>query len=411
MTTKRGKRFLVDGIVLVLLLAAPVAFAVVATEAPTGFDNLTNGFEAQAQMDLDRAVFEEREQIADGLGPIYNAQSCAECHQNPVTGSSSQITELRVGRFDGTTFTDRPGGSLNNDRAIDASIQERVAGADNVRDFRSSLSILGDAYVEALPDSFFTSNQTNQINQLGVGGQIIRVPVSEAAAGTTRIGRFGWKNQHASLMSFAADAYLNEMGITSPLQPTEKVSNLGNSASFDHVADPEDHATASDPNGADIGSFTRFMRSLKPPPQDPAFINTSDAIAGKALFHSIGCDLCHIATATTVAAGTVINGTTYTVPAAIGSKNIHPYSDFLLHDVGTGDGIVQNGGQSTMFKLRTPPLWGLRTRDRLMHDTVSFTRDDAIQRHTNEAEPVIENYVFGLSTTQKNQLITFINAL
>ncbi|HEV7507610.1 MAG TPA: di-heme oxidoredictase family protein [Thermoanaerobaculia bacterium] len=411
MMTKWGKRVLVNGIVLLLLLAAPVVFAVVATEAPTGYDNLTNGFEAQAQFNLDKANFDEREEIADGLGPLYNAQACVECHQNPVSGSGSQITELRVGRYNGSTFTDRPGGSLNNDRAIDASIQERVAGADNVRDFRSSLSILGDAYVEALPDSFFTSNRTNQINQLGVGGQIINVPVGEATAGTTRIGRFGWKNQHASLLSFAADAYLNEMGITSKLQPTENTNNGVSVAAFDHVADPEDPPTATNPFGTDVGAFVRFMRSAKAPPQDPAFINSADAVAGKALFNSIGCALCHVATATTVTAGTVINGTTYTVPAAIGDKIIHPYSDFMLHDVGTGDFIVQNGGQSTLTKLRTPPLWGLRTRDRLMHDTVSFTRDDAIQRHTNEAEPVIENYVFGLSTNQKNQLITFINAL
>src|SRR5215475_2944341 len=123
--TKR--RLLTDGMVALLLVAAPVVYAF-AAEAPAGFDNLTNGFESQAQMDLDRANFDEREEIADGLGPLYNAQACAECHQNPVSGSSSQITELRVGRFNGSTFTDRPGGSLNNDRAIDASIQERVAG-------------------------------------------------------------------------------------------------------------------------------------------------------------------------------------------------------------------------------------------------------------------------------------------
>lgn len=411
MTMTRGKRFLVNGFVLLLLLVAPVAFAVVATEAPTGFDNLTNGFEPQAQFDLDRANFEEREEIADGLGPVYNAQACAECHQNPVTGSSSQITELRVGRYDGSTFTDRPGGSLNNDRAINASIQERVAGADNVRDFRSSLSILGDAYVEAIPDAFFTTTRTNQINQLGVGGQIINVPVLEGPAGTTRIGRFGWKNQNSSLVSFAADAYLNEMGITSPLLPTENTSNGVSVAAFDHVADPEDHATVADPFGVDVGAFVRFMRSTKAPAPDTAVAGTADVLAGKSLFTSIGCALCHIPSITTSPAGTVINGGKYTIPAAIGDKIFHPYSDFLLHDVGTGDGIVQNGGQATIFKLRTPPLWGLRTRDRLMHDTISFTRDDAIQRHTNEAEPVIQNYVFGLSTTQKNQLIAFINSL
>src|SRR3954470_10167278 len=288
MMTKWGKRFLVNGIVLLLLLAAPVVFAVVATEAPTGFDNLTNGFEPQAQFDLDRANFDEREEIADGLGPLYNAQACAECHQNPVSGAISQITELRVGRLNGNTFTDRPGGSLNNDRAINAAIQERVAGADNVRDFRSSLNIMGDAYVEALPDSFFTNNRNNQINQLGVGGQIINVPVNDAAAGTTRSARFGWKNQHASLVSFSADAYLNEMGITSPLQPTENTNNGVSVAAFDTVADPED-------DGADIAFFANFMRSLKAPPRDAAVAATASAQRGATLFTQIGCATCHVA--------------------------------------------------------------------------------------------------------------------
>src|SRR5262245_22017161 len=91
------------------------------TEAPAAFDNQTNGFIPQAQFDATRAVFEERDDIAKGLGPVYNAQSCAECHQNPVTGGGSQISELRAGHQDAAgNFVDAPGGSLINDRAIDA---------------------------------------------------------------------------------------------------------------------------------------------------------------------------------------------------------------------------------------------------------------------------------------------------
>ena len=400
------RTLLTNGIVAVLM-SAPLVYAVTATEAPAGFDNLTNGFEAQAQMDLDRAKFDEFETIADGLGPVYNAQSCRECHQNPVSGATSQITELRVGRFDGFTFTDRPGGSLINDRAIDASIQERVAGADNVTALRSSLNILGDAFVEALPDTFFTNTQAGQPS--GMKGQIINVPVAESP-GNTRIGRFGWKNQQASLLSFAADAYLNEMGITSPLQPTENTSNGASVAAFDHVADPEDAATAQDPQGTDVNAFTRFMRSTKVPPRDTVLANTSDAIAGASLFHSIGCDICHVSTAQTVTAGTVINGGKYTVPAAIGDKIFHPYSDFMLHDVGTGDGIVQNGGQSTRTKMCTPPLWCLRTRARMSQDDLDFTRNNAILFPAGEANGVIKNYI-NLSVTQQNQLITFLNSL
>src|SRR6266705_6734288 len=99
-----------------------------ATEAPTGMDTLTNGFVTQAVHDGDRDTFEERDDVRKGLGPVYNAQSCAECHQNPVTGGISQISELRAGHFDGVNFIDQPGGSLNNDRATNAEIQERIPG-------------------------------------------------------------------------------------------------------------------------------------------------------------------------------------------------------------------------------------------------------------------------------------------
>ena len=124
----------------------------------------------------------------------------------------------------------------------------------------------------------------------------------------------------------------------------------------------------------------------------------------------LGCNICHVTSITTAPAGTSFNGGKFIVPAALGDKIIHPYSDFLLHDVGTGDGIVQNGGCSTRNKLRTPPLWGLRTHDRMMHDLLSVTRNDAILRHFGEANPVINNYI-NLSTTQKNQLIAFINSI
>jgi CxxC motif-containing protein (DUF1111 family) len=391
-----------------LILAAPVVYAITATEAPAGFDNLTNGFESQAQFDLDRANFDSVEDNGDGLGPVYNAQACRECHQNPVSGATSQITELRVGRVDGFgTFTDRPGGSLINDRAINPAAQERVTTADNVVAFRSSLNILGDGFIEAIDSNTIVGIQSGQPS--GMKGQIITVPMGEAP-GQTRTARFGWKNQHASLLSFAADAYLNEMGITSPLQPTENTNNGASVAAFDAVPDPEDAATAANPKGTDVEAFTRFMRSTKVPPRDTALAATSDAVAGASLFNSVGCNICHVTSITTAPAGTVINGGAFTVPAALGSKIIHPYSDFMLHDVGTGDGIVQNGGQSTANKLRTPPLWGLRTRARFMHDLGNGTRFNSILRHNNEANGVVNNFL-NLSTTQQNQLLTFLNSL
>jgi CxxC motif-containing protein (DUF1111 family) len=393
-----------------LLLAAPLAYAVASLEAPAGYDNLTNGFETQTQFDLDRTVFEEREGIAEGLGPIYNAQSCAECHQSPVTGASSQVTELRVGRVDSAgNFTEPMGGSLINDRAIDPSIQEHASTQDNVVAFRSSLGILGDGYVEVLPDSVFSQIQAAQPPNMK--GAIVRVPVLEMP-GVTRIGRFGWKDQHASLVSFAADAYLNEIGITSPLMPNENTSKGKSVADFDTVADPEDAATPTAPNGSDVEAFARFMRSTQVPPRDAVVAAMPDAQAGAALFHQIGCDICHTASLQTAPAGSVARGMNrdLPVPSALGNKIIHPYSDFLLHDVGTGDGIVQNGGPDTAHKLRTAPLWGLRMRPRLMHDLATLTYPQAILRHAREAGPVIQAYR-NLSQVQQSQLSLFLSSL
>jgi CxxC motif-containing protein (DUF1111 family) len=370
------------------------------TEAPTGFDDQTNGLVDQATHDADKEVFAEQEFIEDGLGPTYNAQSCGECHQNPVIGGISQITELRAGRLTVFGFVEHPGGSLIHSRAIDARMQERVLGGYEVRAFRTSLNTLGDGFVEAIDNNTLAAIANSQ--PASMRGQIIQVPITESP-GANRVGRFGWKNQHASLVSFSADAYLNEMGITTPFLPTENTSNGASVAAYDTVPDPED-------DGADVEIFARFMRATKAPPRDTALAGTPDAIAGASLFNSVGCAVCHVTQIVTSPPGTVINGGAFTIPAALGNRRIRPFSDFLLHDVGTGDGIVQNGGQSTRNKLRTPPLWGVRTRNRLMHDGESLTRNEAILRHAGQATNVTNNYN-ALSTNQKNQLITFLNSL
>jgi CxxC motif-containing protein (DUF1111 family) len=389
------------------------------TEAPAGFDNRTNGFVSQAEFDDLRAVFEERDDIAKGLGPVYNAQSCAECHQSPVTGAGSQVAELRAGHRDVFgNFVDAAGGSLINDRAIDARIQERVPGAENVRTLRMSTSVLGTGFIEAINSNTLVAIANAQPGQSGglIQGQVISVPILEAP-GQNRVGRFGWKNQNASLLSFAADAYLNEMGITNRLIRTEN-SSMGRSvAAFDNVADNQPCTTpghigescGEDPDG-DIEEFAAFMRSSKVPPRDTVLAGTTDARAGATLFNQIGCNICHVTSITTAAAGTLINGSTFTIPAALGNKIIRPYSDFLLHDIGTGDGIVQNGGQGTANKIRTVTLWGTRTRDRHMHDGLSLTFTDAILRHGGEARGVTSNFR-GLTNTQQNQIVTFLQSL
>src|SRR5215469_16644529 len=195
-------------------------------DAPTGFDNKTNGMVDDATHQADQSKFEEVEQLSDGLGPLYNAQSCRECHQNPVSGAASQVTELRVGHLGPDRRFRTPdipiahgaevisGRSLVNDRAIcpnaafpDKEIQERVPQAETIRTFRISLSLLGDGFVEALADQTLIdlSKEQCQASHGKICGQILKVPIVEAP-GQMGVGRFGWKNQHASLLSFAGDA-------------------------------------------------------------------------------------------------------------------------------------------------------------------------------------------------------------
>lgn len=405
-------------------------------EAPTAFDGASNGVVDEATHEGDRSKFDAFESVADGLGPIYNAQSCRECHQNPTSGGLSQVTELRVGHRDHAGRFVNPsvpiadgaavitGRTLINDRAIcpnaafpTLGVQERVPDTETIRTLRTSLNLLGDGFVEAVPDETLTQIAERQCHETRgrICGKAISVPVLEAA-GASRIGRFGWKDQHASLLSFSADAYLNEMGITSRLLPADVTSLC------DTVKDPED---AAGPDGlADIDRFARFVRATKAPPRDDRVAGTADATKGSALFDSVGCVQCHVRTMQTAPAGTAINGGTFTVPPALGGKVFHPFGDFLLHDVGTGDGIViavpehfgeryremQPRYDPTANRLRTPPLWGVRTRSRLMHDGRSLTFTDAILRHRGEASLERKRFL-GLTEHEKAQLLAFLRSL
>jgi len=163
------------------------------------------------------------------------------------------------------------------------------------------------------------------------------------------------------------------------------------------------------------------MRATKPPSRDSALYNTSDAKAGEKLFDQVGCSICHIATLPTASPAklygdkskgqpALIPGITQAQANAIGYKNIHAYSDFLLHDVGTGDGIVQNGGQITAKKMRTSPLWGLRTHNRYMHDFQTLTLTDAVTRHGGEATQVIDAFSH-LNSADQKRLIAFLRCL
>ena len=432
-------RFFIGAAVLGFALAS---VAPQGPEAPTGFDNKTNGMVDDAPHQADQVKFDEVEGLADGLGPLYNAQSCRECHQSPVSGAASQVTELRVGHQGPDRRFRNPeipiahgaeviiGRSLVNDRAIcpnaafpNSEIQERVPETESIRTFRLSLSLLGDGFVEAVADQTLIdlAQQQCKSSHRKICGQVLQVPIVEAP-GQMSVGRFGWKDQHASLLSFAGDAYLNEMGITNRLQPDE-VTKLCNTAS-----EPNDTPGAD--GLSDIDHFARFIRATKAPARESQLMNSPVAKKGSGLFDKIGCATCHVEILTTAPPGTKIDGGTFTIPAALGSIAFHPYGDFLVHDIGTGDGILQatrehygnrvfqmmsgylskQDFESSRNKIRTAPLWGVRLRSRLMHDGQSFTLRDAILRHLGEADQVTERFR-KLKGNDQEALIEFLRSL
>jgi CxxC motif-containing protein (DUF1111 family) len=384
---------------------APAALAP-ATEAPTGFDLVSNGVVDPTHFTDALQEFTGPEAASDGLGPVFNGAGCAECHATPIIGGSSQVVERRAGNFNGTTFTEHPGGSLIQDRSLFPELQERVLPGNNVIAFRASLSLLGLGFVEAIDSNTIAAIAQSQ--PASVRGQLIQVPVLESG-GAVRVGRFGWKNQQASLLSFSADAYSNEMGISTPLLPLEQLSN-GRALPAGMDPFPGEPGVTDDSSNEDIQLFTDFMRSTKAPPRDAVIAATADSRRGETLFANVGCATCHTPTIVTAPAGTAINGGAFTVPAALGNKLIHPFSDFLLHDIGTGDGIVQNGGQGTRNKLRTVPLWGLRARGRFMHDGLSQSFQDAIARHTGQAASSRAGFN-NLSAADRNRVLLFLSSL
>ncbi len=453
------------------------------TEALTGYDDESNGFADSSRRIADQNNFEEVEEIApQGLGPLYNAQSCRECHQNPVTGAASQITELRVGHLDRHGQFQNPEVPINegqeviknrnliNDRAICPQIQERVPDTETVRTTRIATSTLGDGYVEAIADRTLTKIRNDQCKATHgkICGQAVMVPVPETE-GQERIGRFGWKDQHASLLAFAADAYLNEMGITNRLQKVEvtttcnpPVTTTVPNADTTKITEPN---SLPDATGLeDIDHFASFMRSLKAPARDEIAAATPEAKRGADLFRKIGCAICHVETIVT-GNSPAVGGGTGLHPEAVENRTIHPYSDFLLHNVGTGDGIPialfehfgrerierylsqrattsptttgKTGGtpedecsesyQTAVLegekhpdllrdtrcarkKVRTAPLWGLRVRSRLMHDGTSVELADAIERHKGEAAEVTEHYK-KLKPAEQKALLAFLKSL
>jgi CxxC motif-containing protein (DUF1111 family) len=343
----------------------------------------------RAAFDAGLEEFEEQETIAEGLGPVFNGKSCGECHAVPsVGGVEPNVGVARETRIGGPTgeLLANLGGPLLQQRAINlpgCNLKGEVVPPEAAFvSLRLSTPLFGAGLIEAIPEETILANRSN-------GGRPNRV--SNPDPGDTRtLGRFGWKAQVATLHQFAGDAYLNEMGITNPSFPQENLpQGQPIPLKCDTVADPED-------NGDGVTAFENFMKFLAPAPRRPI---TGQVRRGEQVFSQIGCATCHVPT--------MMTGDNPV--AALSNKPVNLFSDLLLHNIGTGDGIVQ--GQATGNDFRTAPLWGLSRRDRFMHDGQSKTVQDAILRHgAPEALNALNGFV-GLPQPDHDALLAFLGSL
>ncbi|MCU1348599.1 MAG: hypothetical protein JWO56_1629 [Acidobacteria bacterium] len=344
------------------------------------------------------ADFSANEDVVDGLGPVFNERSCAACHSVPAVGGGSPRTVTRFahrtnGGFDALASL---GGSLMQDHAIgpaDGSSHtfkaEAVPALATIVVHRRTTPLFGLGLVEATPDADFVAlAQTEAARRDGTAGRASLV--DNIRAGMKTVGRFGWKAQVPSIFQFSGDAYVNEMGITTPDFPNESCPQ-GNCAelSFNPLPGLND-------DGSGPVLLTNYMTMLAAPPRGPQNRDTSD---GEETFARIGCTSCHVAT--------FRSGSNPI--AALDRKTYHPYSDFLLHDMGAlGDDLEM--GSATGKEMRTAPLWGLRFLTTYLHDGRATTLEQAILAHEGQGRGAHDRYA-ALAAGTKTKLLAFLRSL
>jgi CxxC motif-containing protein (DUF1111 family) len=346
-----------------------------------------------------RDSFAAVEDAADGLGPVFNGRSCGECHSSgALGGAATNIGVARVTRIGGIEagkYSDlvNYGGPVLQARSLREDIPnyphpgEVIPPQARFVSRRITTPLFGAGLMEAIPGEAIIARSRLNLSD-GVRG----VPnmVVNPLNGRTEVGRFGWKAQHSNLEVFSADAYLNEMGITTPLDPKENnPQGLPIAPGADLVGDPEDQE--------DAELFANFMRFLAPPV--PTVV-TNITQRGEQIFNQIACTNCHVPTMRTG----------QNAVAALSNKAVALYSDLLLHRMGPqlADGIVQGNAQGDMF--RTAPLWGLGRRRFYLHDGRATTVEAAILNHGGEATNA-RNRFMNLNQADKGALRDFLNSL
>ncbi len=369
------------------------------------------------------------------MGPRYNANSCSACHSQPAIGGTSpsanpevalatldgaqnavpsfitQSGPIREARFitnpDGTPDggvhnlyvitgrSDAPGCSITQPNFAQAIQQNNII-------FRIPTPLFGGGQVENTPDVNFENDAATLSSQRqtnGVSGNF------NLSANDGTITRFGWKAQNKSLLMFAGEAYNVEIGVTNELFPNERDGTAG--CQFNQL--PEDATSLTD-NGlssspasdfsSDIVNFAAFMRLSAGPAPASA---TASTASGQQAFNNVGCNLCHIAQHTT-------GQSIFTNQSNV---TFFPFSDFELHDMGTGlqDQISQ--GQATGDQFRTAPLWGVGQRIFFLHDGRTQNLLQAIEDHAgngSEANTVIGNFN-ALPVYLQQSILNFLRSL
>lgn len=383
----------------VLWLGAAIGAVTAQAPATPGrpLPGLTSAEFSEFRLGLDDFI--EVESAEEGLGPAFNGTSCAVCHSVPAVGGGGVILEVRAG------YRDRDGIARGLNAAGDTLIhmlstpthgcQPVIPDDVDVIAHRAPIPLFGAGLVEAIADETLLALQDpDDRNRDGVSGRA--AIVTDVATGQRRVGRFGWKAQHATLLAFGADAYRNEMGITNDLFPNEFAFDVSPAQMrlCDPFPDPEDRRDPATRRRG-IDNFESFMKFLAPLPRA-----TTDEItrAGERTFAAIGCAACHVPVLVTGSSPNPL----------FDRKPVELFSDLLLHDVGTGDGIEQAAAGAS--ELRTPALWGLRFRRPLLHDGRAATIEAAIERHAGEAALAIRGYR-ALSRDDRASLLAFLRSL
>jgi CxxC motif-containing protein (DUF1111 family) len=353
-----------------------------------------------------RDAFERVRGIETGLGPVFNDVGCNRCHNKRGVGGAGIQSAVLAGRLDergfdallsrgGPTFaanTVMAEPSTDTQRLIPncrlSRDGERIPAEANVVARRRTTPLFGLGLVDATPDAAFVALAKRQ--PAAIRGRVAMV--NDLATGQRVVGKFGWKAQAPTLHQFSGLALLLELGVTSPefLLEQPPFGDAEGVAACDAVSEPED--------GGDVERMTDFMRLLA---AVAPLASTPEARAGDVLFSRIGCDGCHVRQ--------LESGSSPT--AALSERTYAPYSDFLLHDMGSlGDGIVE--GDARPREMRTAPLWGgrLEGSSRLLHDGRAHSFAEAIERHDGQGAAARDAYR-ALSANERQKLAAFLATL